>query len=308
MEAVIENAALRVTVSSRGAELQSIFCLADGLEYLWQGDEHIWSRRAPNLFPICGSLPNNGYERNGKHYCMKKHGFAAESEFTVVSQRKDSVCFRLTESDRTFAQYPFAFSLDIAYTLAEEQLTISYIVRNTGEEDMPFSLGAHPGFRIPLTPRETFEHYYLEFPYPCQPRKLILTDDGLYTGCTVPYPLQEGRRLRLQHELFDRENSLFFCQMPNTIRLCSTASPRQILLHYPEFNYLGLWQAPGKCAPYLCIEPWQGTPSRNIKEERLESKPDMIRLPPGHTHTASFSISIYPEGTNTDRLKKNGLF
>ena len=41
MEYCIENEKLRVRVSTKGAELQSIRG-ADGTEYLWQGDERFW--------------------------------------------------------------------------------------------------------------------------------------------------------------------------------------------------------------------------------------------------------------------------
>ncbi|MBQ2308518.1 MAG: aldose 1-epimerase family protein, partial [Clostridia bacterium] len=44
----IKNEHLTATVSTLGAELQSL-CDKDGKEYIWQGDPAVWSGRAPIL-------------------------------------------------------------------------------------------------------------------------------------------------------------------------------------------------------------------------------------------------------------------
>ena len=51
----IENQYLRVQISSKGGEFQSIRDKS-GREYLWQGDEATWTDRGPNLFPYIGRM------------------------------------------------------------------------------------------------------------------------------------------------------------------------------------------------------------------------------------------------------------
>lgn len=51
MEYCIENEKLRVRVSTKGAELQSIRG-ADGTEYLWQGDERFWAQPRDEHLPL----------------------------------------------------------------------------------------------------------------------------------------------------------------------------------------------------------------------------------------------------------------
>ena len=51
----IKNAFMTVTVSEKGAELQSILG-ADGTEYLWQGDPAYWNDRALNIFSKVSAL------------------------------------------------------------------------------------------------------------------------------------------------------------------------------------------------------------------------------------------------------------
>ena len=59
----IENDRFRVQVNRLGAELWSVYDKLEQRECLWQGDPAVWPRRAPNLFPVCGSL------RGGREDC-----------------------------------------------------------------------------------------------------------------------------------------------------------------------------------------------------------------------------------------------
>ena len=65
-----------VSISDKGAELQSVRLKEDNIEYLWQGDSTYWGRRAPILFPIVGRLVDNTYYVDGKPYSLTQHGFA----------------------------------------------------------------------------------------------------------------------------------------------------------------------------------------------------------------------------------------
>ena len=70
---------MQISVSHKGAELQSL--IANGREYLWQGDPTFWGRRAPILFPIVGKVADDKLRINGQEYTMKQHGFARDAEF-----------------------------------------------------------------------------------------------------------------------------------------------------------------------------------------------------------------------------------
>ncbi len=49
--ATIQNEKVIVTISDKGAELQSVRLKEDNTEYLWQGDSTYWGRRAPISIP-----------------------------------------------------------------------------------------------------------------------------------------------------------------------------------------------------------------------------------------------------------------
>ena len=92
----LENEFLQVTISSLGAEMQSIMTQTDPMEYLWQGDPEVLDMRSPVLFPIIGRPQNGKYKLGGKYYNMELHGFAKEMEFKLLSQQvSDRVQTRL---------------------------------------------------------------------------------------------------------------------------------------------------------------------------------------------------------------------
>ena len=111
------------------------------------------------------------------------------------------------------------------------------------------------------------------------------------TDETEPFELENAKRLRLRHDLFDND-AIFLCDMPKEITLKSDKSERSVTLKYPDMNYVGLWHAPKKAAPYVCIEPWYSVPSYDSKVDAFEKKRDMIHLPHGEKYINSFSITV----------------
>ena len=79
----LKNDSLTVTVSTMGAEIQSVTG-NDGHEYMWCGDPSVWGGHAPIMFPICGALKDNQFVHNGKQYTLTKHGFAKLNEFVKL--------------------------------------------------------------------------------------------------------------------------------------------------------------------------------------------------------------------------------
>ena len=136
---------------------------ADGTEYLWVGDPAYWREHAPVLFPIVGALRENKAKIHGEWVEMNRHGFAKRSEFTVKEQREDTIALRLTANEATRKVYPFDFALTVAYTLTQEGVTTAFTVENLGKEEIPFVIGGHPGFNIPVGENAAFEDYTIQF-------------------------------------------------------------------------------------------------------------------------------------------------
>ncbi|MBQ2523179.1 MAG: aldose 1-epimerase family protein, partial [Prevotella sp.] len=80
----LKNEQLVIKIAEMGAELQSIKD-AQGREYLWQADAKYWPRHSPLLFPIVCGLWEDKYHIDGYAFGMLRHGFARDTEFTLIS-------------------------------------------------------------------------------------------------------------------------------------------------------------------------------------------------------------------------------
>lgn len=287
----IENSCLQVTVDTLGAQMMSIRS-CEGVEYLWQGDPKYWGDRAPTLFPFIGRLTNDRYQYRGKVYPMEIHGFAAASQFAPVEQTNDRLVLELRSNAVTLKQYPFQFCLKITYQLREKTVEVSYRVSNLSQATMPFGIGGHPGFRVPLADGETFDDYTLEFSQACQPDRVGFTPTVYLSGHDEPYPLVEGKCLPLRHDMFD-EDAVILKNMAREITLRSKVSARAVKVSYPDMPYLGIWHWPKTDAPYVCIEPWTSLPARQDIVEEFTCKSDLIHLAPGRVFDTTWTISVF---------------
>ncbi len=288
---ILENDKLKIKISSMGAELQSACRVEDGIEYLWQGDPTYWKSRAPHLFPICGRLVDGKYTYRGQTYEMNLHGFVRHMEWTVLHQKTNAITLQVQDTPETLAMYPFRFSLEVCYTLTDESLSVAMIVHNLEERTMPFAVGGHPGFCVPLCPGEAFEDYYLEFDEPCQPRQLCMTDAGLYLDDSEPLLLKDERRLPLRHELFDHD-ALYLRDMARGVTLRSAEGPHRLHMAFPDMSFVGLWQPPHTDAPFVCIEPWTGVPAVAGSVNDIEQMPERLFLEPGGTYRNVYTMTF----------------
>ncbi|MFD1470076.1 aldose 1-epimerase family protein [Hymenobacter caeli] len=287
---ILANDHCRAAFAAHGAELTSF--AAAGREYVWAADPAVWGRHAPVLFPIVGRLPGDTYLHQGQAYTLGQHGFARDQAFAVLRHSATELAFRLTDSADTRANYPFAFALDITYTLRGTALAVRWDVRNPAgaPEELLFSIGAHPAFCCPLRPgQEQFEDYYFEFDHPVTLRRQLLRG-GLRTGETAPV-LHQQTALPLTYALF-ADDALVLAHYDFTrLALRAHGSPHFVRLRFDGFPYLGLWtKGPG--AAFVCIEPWHGVASPVGPPQELRDKEGILTLGPGQGFAATYEIEI----------------
>lgn len=291
MESVtIQNGTLAVTVDLVGGALSSI--RRDGVEYVWQADPAYWGSHDKNLFPYVGRMNEGRYLLEGKTYEMPIHGFCTGRAFAVAEQGPDFVRLLLADSEETRRMYPFAFRFEILYRLEGEKLIKQCIVTNTDAKTLLFGIGGHPGFNVPLGGDGSFTDWQFVFPEPSEPVRVEFDQKNyLVSGKETPWPLADGVRVPLAHDLFDLD-AVVLKGMPRQVTLCSDKSRRSVTVDYPDMPFLGLWHAPHKDAPYVCIEPWASLPSRSGVTEDLAAQPHIIHLPAGETYTNTLTFTI----------------
>ena len=287
----LKNPLLNVRITSKGAEVQSLLNCSNGTEYLWQADPNFWGRHAPILFPIVGQIENNSYGIDGVEYRLTQHGFARDMEFNVIAENESSLLFELTSNLETKKVYPYDFILHIGYRLISNKLEISYNVENTGTILLPFSIGAHPGFRVPLNVEEKFEDYYLEFEKE-ETLNRILFEGGLLSGKYEKDYLKSTKIIPLSHALFENDALIFRGHESNYISIKSKKSNRVLKVGIADFPYLGIWSPPGKKAPFVCIEPWYGIADTRGAAKAFKEKEGRIILNKGEQFACHYSFEI----------------
>jgi len=281
----LRSGAIAATIKADGAELCSLQN-AEGLELLWQAGPE-WPRHSPVLFPIVGRVKNDEYRYRGRTYPMKQHGFARDFRFDWVEQSAASCRLALIDSDATRAIYPFAFRLEISYAVGQSDLTVGFDVINPGKENLPASIGAHPGFSWPLLPGLAKEAYSLTFSDD-EPAPIRQLNGGLLAARTKPSPIR-GKHLALAEQLFANDAIIMDPLASTSVRYAADRGP-SIEVSWDGFPELGIWSKPG--APFLCIEPWHGYVSPAEFEGEFVDKPGLMHIAPGERRTLGYRIRI----------------
>jgi galactose mutarotase-like enzyme len=287
---ILENAQVRATFKTKGAELTSLIHKGNELEYIWQADPQIWNRHAPVLFPIVGRLKNDTYSYRNDWFRLSQHGFARDLEYELEGLTEDALKFVLNHSEKTLVHSGFKFKLVIGYKLKATTLTVSYEVFNESEEPLFFSIGAHPAFRCPLTDKGKFEDYYLEFNEAETLERHLLTD-GVFDG-TTEVVMDNANILPLTYELFEKDALVFKKFKSNTVTLKSRKEPRGLKVSFPGFPYLGIWTKQ-KGAPFICIEPWYGLADSTNTSGDLVEKEGVMKLEPAEEFDCHYQIEIF---------------
>lgn len=285
----ISDGSLTASVDAAGAQLMSL--RTDAGEYLWQGDERFWPRRAPVLFPIVGCLRDNRATSAQGEVSLQRHGIARLYDHAVVAQNPSSVTYELASSDETRAAYPFDFRLNMTYAVEGGALSQTFSVTNADDVPLPFTLGGHPAFNVPAPgcEGEAFDDYELVFPEPWTAEVPTIDAAGLHDFSVTHELFRDSDRLRLSHDLIARLLTLVFVEVPGrSVRLVGP-SGHGVEVSFDGFDFLGVWTSSPE-APFVAIEPWVGCATAYDESDVFEEKRGTITLEPGKTCEKTFSM------------------
>lgn len=286
----IQNNHLKVTVNRLGAQLTSIKLKKDNTEYLWQGDTITWSDHAILQFPIIGNVDSNQYRLDGVVYKIMSHGFARVSNFKISNKNNDFIEYQLESNDETRKMYPFDFVFTVKYQLVKQLLKVIFTVKNTGNNEMYFTLGYHPGFNCPILPeKEKFTDYYLKFNKKETLYRTYL-EKNLLTG-KKEIVLNSTDTLGIKKELFSNDALVFEQIKSRTISLRSTISKKSVTVNIADAPYLGIW-SPAKGGNFVCIEPWYGLADFKNNIVDFKNKAGMKKLHQNQVFSTKFEIQI----------------
>lgn len=285
---VLGNGEIEAHIRARGAELVSLQHNGFG-EVLWKPDARYWNATSPILFPIIGRAPGGTVRVGGIEHQMPPHGFAAASDFSIVSRDRESCVLSLTENEQTLSAYPFRFRLQLAYRLSGSAIACSATVINTGTVRLPASVGFHPGFRWPLhdgADKVGHEIVFAEDEW----LDYRLVRDGALAPETHRLPLEQ-HCLTLREDLFETSALVMTAYRSRAIRYRSRSGGPEIVVVRENLPQLGLWMRPG--GDFICIEPWRGHATPQGFAGELIERPAAFVLDPGGASVSTMSISVH---------------
>lgn len=219
---------------------------------------------------------------------MGQHGFARDCEFDLVSKTETELQFLLKSNEHTLIKYPFHFELYIIYSFTTDsnQLKITYKVVNKSETEMYFSIGAHPGFRLPVANLNEYEIDF--FDTNIIERHLLL--DGLYNYETETIYLTNNI-LNLNNKLFDKDAIVIKECTSKKIVLKHKNSNYKVACSFNDFTDLGIWAKKGN-ADFVCLEPWLGYADYIDFEHNISLKKGILSLQANHIFEASYFLTF----------------
>jgi len=250
-----------IEINQKGAELFQIH--KDNTTYIWDVNPQFWNKTSPILFPIVGSLKDNNFFVENKIYSLLRHGFARDYNFNLIEKLENKAVFSLMYNKETLKIFPFEFELQIIYIVDEDGIKINYVVKNLSNQKMPFSIGAHPAFKI----EGNIENYSLEF----ENIENLITyhlENDLLNNKTSIIPL-ENNQLKLNYNLFEKDAIIL---KNNTTSFVKLLKNNELVLKiiFKDFPFLGIWTK--KDAPFICIEPWYGIADSNNANGNIYEK------------------------------------
>jgi len=277
----LKNKKYAIKVDSLGAELKS-FSLNDE-EYLYLGDSKYWHRSSPVLFPNVGKLKNNNYIYKNKNYTLPIHGLARHLEFELKTETNTCLSFILKDNEQTLKHYPFSFELTLTYTLEKEGLSINYGVKS--DEEILFSLGAHPAFLLKAPIDDSFFSF-----------DKVETQDAIGLNleygciCDVKNFRLDSNTLHLEENIFSKDALIFKNLNSKNVSLNNTMNKKSVKVSFDGFEYLAFWAPVG--APFVCIEPWCGIADDVNTNHLFEEKTSIIKLQKNEVFDKSLFISL----------------
>ena len=223
---------------------------------------------------------------------LKRHGIARNYEHAVLSKGQSTVTFELNADEGMLERYPYPFRLRMTYALSDDGLTQSFEVCNTGDDPMPFVVGGHPAFNVPIPRTQgAFEDYQVRFEdtwtyaTPWMDKVNGLIDYGSFT------PIVDGEDAwQLDRAPFDHE-AIVLEDVPGSTVTLTKDGAHGVTVTFADFKYLGIWSPSD--APLLALEPWVGIATCLDEDDVFEHKRNMQVAAPGETRTFSFTIKPF---------------
>lgn len=288
----IENEFLKLSVTSKGGSLTSVYDKEKNKELLYQPLKESWQGQDVFMFPFAGRLLEGTYVIGGKSYALKSHGLIRYMEGNLKKENDGSISCYFESDKETLVQYPYPFICYCNYSIWGKQVTVQYHIFNKGKEDMPFGCGCHPAFRLPGEKKEgefdisgnriVFDHRLSLVREEMEPEYHFMNGKEVTTT---------SDHIDLTKDLF-REHPTVILHLPKVKEFTlEKKDGSKIRFYKGHAPYLVLWSDP-KWGDYVAIEEWYSLPDFVGGNKNLREKKSILTLPAHQEYSFSYSFEI----------------
>lgn len=243
----------------------------------------------PILFPFNARTFDNGdihfwRDPSGVRRPMPMHGLARQGAFTVNWIDSRGFSATLVPDDQARAAYPFDYEFTVVYRFNPLGLSCEFILKNTGDQPIPWSAGHHFYFTMPWEDGKTRADYQIKIPASKTLRQST-------QGKLIPGPALAPVESLANHDLID---TFHLGLKSNAVSLSSIAggeSGGTLTLHNglepvpPAGATFVTWTQDAE-APYYCVEPWMGP--ANAPETNV----GLHWVAPGHSESYVVEVAL----------------
>lgn len=288
----IKNDNLVIEISDNGAEIKSIKYL--GKDYLHNSDPKFWGRSAPLLWPNIGTIKDGAATVDGVSYPMKKHGFLRDTLCSVLTLESNKIVFKVDANENTLKLYPYNFTILITYELIESTIHSQLEFINHSNTSMPFNLGLHPAFKVPLYEGEKFEDYKVIFDVPgTYEIPTVDLTNGLIDYSKPHRTFKNLSVLPLNYDDYEFDALVFENILSHQITLTNKDETHGVVFNFDDFPMLGIWTPNHIKSPFICLEPWIGCADAPQSNGDFKTKRDLIYVEPSKSKTVQYSIKFF---------------
>lgn len=283
----IENANLRILVNKHGGSMMSIFDKKRSRELLYQPQKDSWSGQDIFIFPAINKFLGEEYTYKGKTYAMESHGLLRYMDAEEIKDGDDLIESFHSNED-TLKKYPFPFEAKLRYHLEQNKLTLSYEIKNIGDELMYFALGAHPAFRLPGRKGSTEFHISensIVFPHEVELTQVLLNPEGFVIGEQKMKPMSS---FVLHKQMFREVETLMIRTDGFDWIKIEKKGEHSVTEYFHNAPYLAIWTDP-HFGDFVCIEPWL-CPKDRFDASKDITKKDLMTLKPGEVYHYSYDL------------------
>lgn len=94
--------------------------------------------------------------------------------------------------------------------------------------------------------------------------------DGLLDEKQMKLELHDGK-LAITEHLFDNDALVIENEQVKKVAFVTPSGKEYVSVEF-DAPVVGIWSPAGKCAPFICIEPWYGRCDRSIFSGTLEER------------------------------------